>query len=146
MSDVGRASEPITGIDLTLSGFGPVGIAQGEPGPLSRREFEAVLCKAEGLKTDEIALVMGCSIRTVKCHVEHAMNKLGARNGFHLVSLAYQRGIIQVAGFIRLPVLLMNLVLGILLTVLVTFTEDDRLRPARPMRQLQSARIQRGKS
>lgn len=114
-------------------------VAFGDSGPLSPREHEAVVCTAEGLTSKGVARVMGCTERTANCHLEHAMNKLGAKNRVHLVWLASSRGVIVPAGFISYAMLLVNLAVGCLMLfcvhVFVGVAIAGSINPADPVRQ-----------
>lgn len=85
-------------------------VAFGDPGELTPREHEFVICIAEGLSSKEVARVMGISERTANFHADSAMDKLGARNRAHLVWIASRKGIIVPAGFATLGMLIFNLV------------------------------------
>jgi DNA-binding NarL/FixJ family response regulator len=56
--------------------------------PLSLREQEVLQLVAAGLKNAEIAERLFLSTETVKTHVRHIFDKLGARNRPHAVALA----------------------------------------------------------
>jgi len=108
-------------------------IVAGKPGNLSPREFEALLCTAEGLTTGFTAEVMGCSERTAKAHIESGMNKLGANNRAHYIALASARGhIVYVkpqSGQITFTMMLVNLAAGIALAASLIFFNPDLIRP-----------------
>lgn len=131
-------------------------IAFGEAGPLSPREHESVVCTAEGLTSKQVARVMGCSVRTANCHIEGAMNKLGARNRVHLVWLASSRGLIVPAGFVAYGILLTNIAVGFVLMFVVhlltgialsgaIFPTDHVRQPARQHRSVRASRAARGR-
>lgn len=61
---------------------------------LSPREREATLLVAAGLTAKEMAVSMGCTVRTANAHVENSMNKLGAINRAHLVARAFEQGVV----------------------------------------------------
>lgn len=63
--------------------------------PLTPRELEVLALLARGHKNAEIAGQLFISERTVKFHVSSLMRKLGAENRTEAVSLAAQRGLIQ---------------------------------------------------
>jgi two-component system NarL family response regulator len=65
---------------------------------LSAREQEVLLHVARGLGNKEIGQAIGRSPETVKAHLESIFQKLGARDRTHAVTLALQRGIIQLDG------------------------------------------------
>jgi DNA-binding NarL/FixJ family response regulator len=83
--------------------FGP-GVAprllqgtNGGPEPLTPREREVLSLLAEGLPNREIASRLFVTERTVKFHVSSILGKLGARNRTEAVTIAVQRGLIQLA-------------------------------------------------
>ena len=63
--------------------------------PLTPRELEVLALLARGQKNAEIARRLFISERTVKFHVSSLMRKLGAENRTEAVTLAAQRGLIQ---------------------------------------------------
>ncbi len=65
---------------------------------LTAREREVLALVAVGLSNDEIAERLFVSPLTAKTHVNRAMTKLGARDRAQLVVIAYQTGLIRVAG------------------------------------------------
>lgn len=67
----------------------------GPTGPLSDREIEIVEHVALGLQNKQIGEKVHLSYKTVKNHVANAMSKLGAHNRTHLVSVAHERGLID---------------------------------------------------
>lgn len=64
-------------------------------GLVSPRQAEGTLWVAEGKDTEEIALIIGCAIRTAKAHVDNAMQKLGAHNRAQLVAKAFTAGVLS---------------------------------------------------
>ncbi len=68
---------------------------QTSPEPLTPREFEVLGLLALGLTNREIAKRLFISERTVKFHVSSLMHKLGAENRTETVTIAAQRGLIQ---------------------------------------------------
>lgn len=70
----------------------------GDRGPLSPREAEATQLVGDGLTAIESASVMGISPRTANCHVEHAMDKLGAVNRANLIQRAFALRILITVG------------------------------------------------
>lgn len=62
---------------------------------LSAREREVLVLVARGLGNSEIARAIGRSTDTVKAHLDHVFQKLGARDRTHAVTIALQRGIIH---------------------------------------------------
>jgi DNA-binding NarL/FixJ family response regulator len=71
-----------------LSGHFP-GIA------LTPRETEVLALVAEGLGNKEIADRLGRASGTIKIHIENILDKLGAADRTHAVTIALQRGILQ---------------------------------------------------
>ena len=62
--------------------------------PLTRRELEALVLKAKGLQSPEVAGVMGVSRFTVDDFVKSARAKLEADTFGHALVIAMQRGLI----------------------------------------------------
>ena len=62
---------------------------------LSRREIEVIELIAAGNSNKRIADVLSISEETVKNHVSHVLDKLGASDRTHAVSIAYRRGILR---------------------------------------------------
>lgn len=65
--------------------------------PLTPRELEVLALLARGRKNAEIAENLFITERTVKFHVSSLMRKLGGDNRTEAVSIAAQRGLIQLA-------------------------------------------------
>jgi DNA-binding NarL/FixJ family response regulator len=63
---------------------------------LTAREIEILRCVAEGYRNREIAERLFISEETVKIHIKHVMDKLGATHRTQAVTIAVRRGIIQV--------------------------------------------------
>lgn len=59
---------------------------------LTARECQVLSWVMEGLSNGEIARVLIVSSETVKTHIAHALNKLGARDRTHAVILALRSG------------------------------------------------------
>lgn len=66
----------------------------GEPG-LTEREKEVLVHAASGNRNRDIALSLGISEDTVKGHMKHIMDKLGAKDRTEAVTTAVRRGIIE---------------------------------------------------
>ncbi|HEV2236481.1 MAG TPA: response regulator transcription factor [Ktedonobacterales bacterium] len=66
-------------------------------GALTPRERDVLDLLAQGNPNKTIARALGISERTVKFHVTAIMHKLGAENRTEAVTLAAQRGLIQLA-------------------------------------------------
>jgi DNA-binding NarL/FixJ family response regulator len=65
-------------------------------GELSEREVEVLLRVMGGNRNRDIAERLFISEETVKAHVKHIMEKLGAKDRTQAVTIAVQRGIIQI--------------------------------------------------
>ena len=63
---------------------------------LSARELEVLALVARGATTEEIAAELFVSRNTVRSHVRHIMDKLGARNRAHAVAIAFSAGLISI--------------------------------------------------
>ena len=66
-----------------------------ETEPLTPREIEVLALLSQGLQNKEISGRLFISERTVKFHVSSLMHKLGAENRTETVTIAAQRGLIQ---------------------------------------------------
>ena len=62
---------------------------------LTPREVEVLTLVAGGLANKEIAAKLGTADGTVKIHVQNILSKLNASDRTHAVTIAIQRGIIQ---------------------------------------------------
>jgi DNA-binding NarL/FixJ family response regulator len=62
---------------------------------LTPREVEVLTLVAKGLANKEIAAKLGTADGTVKIHVQNILSKLNASDRTHAVTIALQRGIIQ---------------------------------------------------
>jgi DNA-binding NarL/FixJ family response regulator len=62
---------------------------------LTPREVEVLKCLAEGNKNKDIGAQLFISEETVKVHIKHIMEKLGANDRTQAVAIAIRRGIIQ---------------------------------------------------
>lgn len=85
------------GLHLSILMFPPGGAARRlEPSEarqtLTEREREVLGMVASGRGTSWIASELGVSSSTVETHVRHVLEKLGARNRAHAISLGLQRG------------------------------------------------------
>ena len=60
------------------------------------KEVEVLALVAQGLSNKEIASQLGKAAGTVKIHVQNILEKLGASDRTHAVTIAAQRGIIHV--------------------------------------------------
>lgn len=64
---------------------------------LTGRELEVLQCVARGLSNKEAAVALAIGEETVKGHLRNIMDKLGANNRTHAVTISIQRGIIDLA-------------------------------------------------
>jgi len=62
---------------------------------LTSREVEVLRRVAEGNRNRDIAEILFISEETVKVHIKHIMDKLGAKDRTQAISIAARRGIIQ---------------------------------------------------
>jgi DNA-binding NarL/FixJ family response regulator len=62
---------------------------------LTLREIEILRCVADGNRNREIAERLFISEQTVKIHINHVLEKLGAVHRTHAVAIALRRGIIH---------------------------------------------------
>lgn len=65
---------------------------------LTEREVEVLTQMAEGMSNKEIGAALGCTEATVKVHVLHIFQKLGADDRTGAVTIALKRGIIHLPG------------------------------------------------
>jgi DNA-binding NarL/FixJ family response regulator len=70
---------------------------------LTEREVEVLRAVATGASNNEIAAHLNISYATVKSHVAHLLDKLGARDRIQLVVLAYENGVVRPGGAPRAP-------------------------------------------
>jgi DNA-binding NarL/FixJ family response regulator len=63
---------------------------------LSARELEVLALVACGLSTESIAGELFVSRNTIRSHVRHIHDKLGARNRAHAVAIAFSAGLISI--------------------------------------------------
>jgi DNA-binding CsgD family transcriptional regulator len=63
---------------------------------LSARELEVLALVAHGLSTEGIAGELFLSRNTVRSHVRHIHDKLGAQNRPHAVAIAFSAGLISI--------------------------------------------------
>lgn len=66
--------------------------------PLTAHEKRILSAAADGLTNREIGNSFFVSEETIKSHVKHILEKLGARNRTHAVALAYRDGLLVPAG------------------------------------------------
>lgn len=80
---------------LTPSELLPVpGSAVASTLSLTRREIEVLRLLARGAETPEIAGELGISSTTVRNHIQHLLEKLGAHTRLQVVSLAHRHGLL----------------------------------------------------
>ena len=70
------------------------GAEAGEPAALSDRELEVLTLVAEGATSNEIAIQLNLSVKTVAYHIDAIFTKLDARSRTHAVALALRQGIL----------------------------------------------------
>jgi DNA-binding NarL/FixJ family response regulator len=63
--------------------------------PLTPRELEVLVLVANGRSNSEIAEAIFVTSHTVKTHLSHVLDKLGARDRVHAVIYAYEAGIVE---------------------------------------------------
>ena len=66
-----------------------------EQGFLSSRQRDVLCLVAEGLSNQEIGSKLCVTVETVKTHVRHVLERLGARNRAHAVRLASQQNLLD---------------------------------------------------
>ena len=111
---------------------------------LTLRESEALLWVAEGKTKEETGMIMGCSTRTARAHIEHAKDKLHAANLPHLVALAFDKGVLSAAHVFMLAVAFLATLQSI-----PTMADDDHsqdLFRARTSRTARSGRRTRDRN
>jgi DNA-binding NarL/FixJ family response regulator len=64
---------------------------------LTPREVEVLSLVAEGLTNKEVAARLGTADGTIKMHVQNILEKLGASDRTHAVTIGLRRGIIRLA-------------------------------------------------
>lgn len=60
--------------------------------PLTAREIEVLALIADGKTNEEVAARLGIARHTVKSHMAHILDALGAMNSAHAVAIAHCRG------------------------------------------------------
>src|SRR5579872_153262 len=65
-------------------------------GTLTNRELEVLGLIAQGKSTKDISFDLGISFKTVACHRERIMMKLGASNAADMVARAARSGLVDV--------------------------------------------------
>ena len=66
-------------------------VASAEPHALTPRELEVVRWIAAAKRNSEIALILGCSPRTVQKHIQNILRKLGLETRVAASSWWYER-------------------------------------------------------
>ncbi len=64
-------------------------------GPLTERQMQVLKLIAEGKKSNEIGLELCISPRTVERHAIDMRMRMQAKNLPHLISICYQKGLIE---------------------------------------------------
>ena len=70
----------------------PVGRSRRLRRPLTAREIEVLALIADGKTNEEVAVRLGIARHTVKSHMAHILDALGAMNSAHAVAIAHCRG------------------------------------------------------
>jgi DNA-binding CsgD family transcriptional regulator len=74
----------------------PTRVREGRPRrprrPLTAREIEVLALIADGKTNEEVAETLGIARHTVKSHMAHILDALGAMNSAHAVAIAHCRG------------------------------------------------------
>ena len=65
---------------------------------LTTRELDVLRCMAAGSANKEIGAALGITEGTVKLHVNHVMQKLGASSRTGAVRVALDRGLVRLSG------------------------------------------------
>jgi DNA-binding CsgD family transcriptional regulator len=65
------------------------------PAPLSRRQLDVLRLVAVGANASQIASELSISEATVRTHVKHILDRLGAHNRAHAVALAMTQGLLS---------------------------------------------------
>lgn len=79
---------------LSPEAVSALAVAQGA-GHLTEREVEVLEGVAEGRSNADIAIALGLAEKTVKNHLSNVFEKLSASDRTHAVTIALQRGIIE---------------------------------------------------
>ncbi len=78
--------------EVLLASPGEMGV---ESEPISPRELQVLECMAQEMSNQEIAAALHISENTVKTHVSHVFNKLGAADRSGAVLRGWRRGLIS---------------------------------------------------
>lgn len=62
---------------------------------LTAQQKEIIGHMANGLQTKEIAIIMRHTVATIETYKHNLFKRLKARNAVHLVSMAYQQGVLK---------------------------------------------------
>jgi DNA-binding CsgD family transcriptional regulator len=73
----------------------PLALQDIEVRDLRPREAEALAHAALGYSSKECARLMGISPRTVEFHLDQLMRRLGARNRYELITMAFRDGALR---------------------------------------------------
>jgi len=63
---------------------------------LTQRELQVLAMLSDGAKRDEIATVLGTTVRAVGSNGTTLLKKLGARSQPHAAAIAFRRGLLRV--------------------------------------------------
>ncbi|MCL4140213.1 UNVERIFIED_CONTAM: hypothetical protein GTU68_031622 [Idotea baltica] len=75
----------------SLVGRDPVGLGSD----LTNREIEVLRIASKGRSNKEIAAELFLSVNTVRNHMQHVLNKLGAHSKLEAAAIAAQVGILR---------------------------------------------------
>ncbi|MFB4294511.1 response regulator [Nonomuraea sp. ATR24] len=68
---------------------------RGPGGTLTGRERETLLLLADGVSTEQMSRRLGVARNTVRNHVQHVLEKLGARSKLEAVAIARREGLLD---------------------------------------------------
>ncbi|MCG6551925.1 MAG: helix-turn-helix transcriptional regulator [Candidatus Magnetominusculus sp. LBB02] len=66
-----------------------------KPPDFTARELEIINLISKGSTNDQISMHLSISVNTVKSHIAHLLEKIGAKNKTHAVALSYEHGILR---------------------------------------------------
>jgi DNA-binding NarL/FixJ family response regulator len=95
VSEGGSLLQPVVASKLLQHMSRREGAREAGAEPLTEREMEVLKLLAQGKTNKEIAAALVISERTVKFHVGSILSKLGAGNRTEAVTLAAQRGLVN---------------------------------------------------
>jgi len=102
---------------------------------LTDRQAEVLEWRANGKSLDMIAAILGITIRTAKFHVGESAQRLGAVNGYQVITLAILNGVLKPASAVAHEIVntrnLTALLVGIALSITVLYSGAPRTSQAR---------------